>query len=92
MLLATSRGLIGASNTNDLMKPCGVDVGWLSGVGSPKLTILGVIGGTSCTSCSPSSASHGCLAVLKSGAGRKANWVGLKLSGTDGVLWMVGGL
>jgi hypothetical protein len=47
MLLATSRGLIGASNINDLMKPCGVDVGLLSGVGSPKLTILGVIGGTS---------------------------------------------
>ncbi len=69
------------------MNPCDVVAGLLSGDGSPRLTILGVIGGTPCASSSSSSASSdGCLAVLKSGAGRKANCAGLKLPGTDGVL------
>jgi hypothetical protein len=43
MLLATSKGLMGASNLIDFMKPCDVAAGFLSGDGSPRLTILGAI-------------------------------------------------
>jgi hypothetical protein len=88
---------MGASNISDLMTflplSCDVADGLLTGDGSPKLTILGALCGTPCASYSSSSApTEGCLAVLKSGACKKANCAGLKLLGTDGVLWIVGGL